>query len=137
MIFEPWNPGFLDFRIALELAIFDWFQHLGYESCSVYVKKLDFEQGISKYYHSWTFPEIFWNPGYHLEMAIFWTFWRVGHQFNRIFVTKHEFCLKNWKMSCFWCFQMLYISKSKNYKKYKEIWHFSILEAKLMFSDKN
>ena len=35
-------PGFQDSRSALELASFDWFQHVGYESHSVYVKKLDF-----------------------------------------------------------------------------------------------
>ena len=67
----PWNPGFQDSRSALELASFDWFQHVGYESHSVYVKKLDFEHRISKFHHSWKLPEISWNPGYCLEVAIF------------------------------------------------------------------
>ena len=48
MISGPWNPGFQDSRSALELASFDWFQHIGYESHSVYVKKLYFEHRISK-----------------------------------------------------------------------------------------
>ena len=42
MISGPWNPGFQDSRSALELASFDWYQHVGYESHSVYVKELDF-----------------------------------------------------------------------------------------------
>ena len=71
MISGPWNPGFQDSRSALELASFDWFQHVGYESHSVYVKKLDFQHRISKFHHSWKLPGIFWNSGYCLEMANF------------------------------------------------------------------
>ena len=71
MISGTWNPGFQDSRSALELASFDWFQHVGYESHSVYVKKLDFQHRISKFHHSWKLPEIFWNSGYRLEMADF------------------------------------------------------------------
>ena len=71
MISGPWNPGFQDSRSALELASFDWYQHVGYESHSVYVKKLDFQHRISKFHHSWKIPKILWNFGYCLEMANF------------------------------------------------------------------
>ena len=71
MIFGPWIPEFQDSGSALELASFDSYQHVGYESQSVYVKKLDFQHRISKFHHSWKLPEIFWNSGYRLEMAGF------------------------------------------------------------------
>ena len=44
---------------------------VGYEFHSVYAKKPDFEDRNSKFHHSWTLPEIFWNSGYCLELAIF------------------------------------------------------------------
>ena len=69
MISGPWNPGFQDSRSALELASFDWYQHVGYESQSVYVKTLDFQHRILKFHHSWKLPEIFWNSGIPLEMV--------------------------------------------------------------------
>ena len=73
------DPGIQDSRSALELASFDWYQHVGYESHSVYIKKLDFQHRISKFHHSWKLPEIFWNSGYRLEMANFLPIstWRV------------------------------------------------------------
>ena len=71
MISGTWNPGFQDSRSALELANFGWYQHVGYESHSVYVKKLDFKHRNSKFHHSWKLPEIFWYSGYCLEMANF------------------------------------------------------------------
>ena len=49
MIPGPWIPGFQDSGSALELANFDWYQHLGYESQSVYDEKLDFQHRISKF----------------------------------------------------------------------------------------
>ena len=55
-------PGTLD--IALELASFDWFQHMGYVSHSFLVKELDFQCRIWKLHHSWKLPEISWNSGY-------------------------------------------------------------------------
>ena len=89
MISGPWNPGFQDSRSALELASFDWYQHVGYESHSVYVKKLDFQHRISTFHHSWKLPGIFWNPGYCLEVTIFWC---IGHRFILIlnFASKME-----------------------------------------------
>ena len=62
-------PGTLD--IALELASFDWFQYIGYIFHSIFVKELDFQCKISKFYHSWKLPEIFWNSGYCLEITDF------------------------------------------------------------------
>ena len=85
------DPGIQDSRSALELASFDWYQHVGYKSHSVYVKKLDFQLKISIFHHFWKIPEIFWNPGYCLEVAIFLPIWHIGRQFNLIFVTEHEF----------------------------------------------
>ena len=121
MISEPWNPGFQDSRIALTLAICDWFQHVGYELYSVYVKKLDFEQRISKFHHSRKLPDIFWNSGYHLEVAIFlpiliyWT------------SIQHNFCHLTWfwaqklenvisfNISCnFWILKWMTPENSKN-----------------------
>ena len=67
----PWNLGFQDSRSALELASLGLYHHVGYESYSVFVKKLDFQHRISKFHHSWKLPEIFWNSGYHLEMTNF------------------------------------------------------------------
>ena len=58
MISGTWNPGFQDPRSALELASFDWFQHVGYESHSIYVKDLEFQSGIPKFYPSWNLPGI-------------------------------------------------------------------------------
>ena len=64
MISGSWNPGFQDSRKALELASFDWFQHVGYISHSFLVKELDFQCRIWKLHHSWKLPEISWNSGY-------------------------------------------------------------------------
>ena len=69
MISGPWIPEFQDSGSDLELASFNWYQHIGYESRSFYVKKLDFQHRISKFHHSWKLPEIFWNSGYCLK---FW-----------------------------------------------------------------
>ena len=91
MISGTWNPGFQDSRSALELASFDWFQHVGYESHSVYVKKLDFQHRISKFHHSWKLPEIFWNSGYCLEMANFLPISTYRVPFPLIFFLKQDF----------------------------------------------
>ena len=69
MIPGPWIPGFQDSGSALELASFDWYQHIGYESHSVYAKKLDFQHIISKFQAISRVPENFWKfPG----MIKFW-----------------------------------------------------------------
>ena len=73
MISGTWNPGFQDSSSALELASFDWYQHVGYESHSVYVKELEFQSGIPKFHHSWNLPGIIWNSGIPLEISYFLT----------------------------------------------------------------
>ena len=61
--------GSLD--IALELAIVNWFQYIGYLFHSFLVKELDFQYRISKFHHSWKLSEIFWNSGYHPGIGYF------------------------------------------------------------------
>ena len=61
------------------------------------------------------------------KWTIFCQFWCIGYQFNLTFVTEHEFGHKNWKMLFFWCFQMSFNSKSRNYKRYKKTCPFLIL----------
>ena len=76
-LFEPsgsflsWIPGIQKSRSALELAILDPFQGMGHFFHSIFVKELDFQCKISKFYHSWKLPLIFWNSGYCLELAFF------------------------------------------------------------------
>ena len=52
-----------------------------------------------------------------LDFAWKWPFFcqfcRVGHQFSLIFVAKHEFCFKNWKMSFFYVFRCLLFQSPK------------------------
>ena len=85
------DPGIQDSRSALELANFDWFQHVGYQSHSVYVNKLDFQPRISKFHHSWKLLEIFWNSGYRMEMANFLPISMYRVLFHSVFGLEHDF----------------------------------------------
>ena len=137
MISGPWNPGFQDSRSALELASFDWYQHVGYESHSVYVKELEFQSWIPKFHHSWNLPGIFWNSGYCLEIANFLSFLTYWASITL------SFC------HCFWIWPLelknvIFSTISGNFwilnsgfQKWPGIWHFWIIKAKFKFSDKN
>ena len=91
MISGPWNPGFQDSRSALELASFDWYQHVGYESHSVYVKKLDFQHRISKFHHSWNFQKFSGTLDITWKWPIFWPYQCIGYFSHSFFGLEKDF----------------------------------------------
>ena len=93
MISGPWNPGFQDYRSALELASFDWYQHVGYKSHSVYVKNLIFNTEFQYFIISGKFQkfsgtlDIAWK-------AIFCYCWCICHHFKLILSLNMNFASK-------------------------------------------
>ena len=83
-------------EIALELATFNWFQHIRYLFNSFLFKELDFQYGISKFYHSWKLPDIF--SGYHPGIGYFYLISRYRVFFPPIFCQGTWFLMQNFKI---------------------------------------